>query len=177
MKTDATAKICENRFTLRTINANDAEILRIWKNEHKDFFFYKKEISAEEQLVWYKSLQEREEDYMFIVEDGQKPIGCIGSRLFNEFIDVYNVILGDKNYKGMHVMKNALWAVVAFSTLIFAGRPIRVQVLKTNPAIRWYEKIGFTTIEFSDDHVVMQLKNDSINVNYDFNINITLPKI
>lgn len=175
MKTKAEVKICKNQYLLRTIGNCDLEILRMWKNEHKEYFFYKVDITQEEQLIWFTNLNERMHDYMFIIEDQGMGIGCIGARKDQECIDIYNVILGDKNYKGQHIMTNALWAVVAFCNLIFRENPVRVRVLRNNPAIKWYEKIGFDIIDYFEDHVVMQFSNSNIKVENYFNIDLLLP--
>jgi len=175
MKAIVKTKICEGRFTLRSVIQSDAEILRKWKNEHREFFFYKHEISKEEQEKWIESFNERETDHMFIIMDEGKPVGLVGTRLYQEFVDIYNVILGDKSYKGEYVMTNAVWATVAFSDLVFKNRPIRVRVLRNNPAIKWYEKIGFNNIDYFDDHVVMQFRKNTNPKSYDFDLNITLP--
>ena len=174
MKTKASVMICDNRFNLRTIESDDTEVLRIWKNEHKEYFFYKKDITEEEQQLWFKAFSERQDDHMFVIEDNLKPIGCIGVRLHNNIVDVYNVILGDKKYKGMHVMTTALWAVVCFSNLIYKGKPASVRVLQSNPAIKWYEKIGFNLIGYNEDHIVMKFENTNFNESFNFKINILL---
>jgi RimJ/RimL family protein N-acetyltransferase len=175
MKISAQAKICNDDYLLRTIKENDLEILRLWKNAHKEYFFYKIEITPEEQSVWFEALNERRDDHMFIIEVQGKGIGCIGARKYQEFIDIYNVILGDKNYKGQHVMTNALWAVVSFCNLVFIDKPVRVRVLRTNPAIKWYEKIGFKMIDYYEDHVVMQFMNSYLKGKHQFNIDLLLP--
>jgi len=175
MKTNLKVMIVNDRFMLRSVEQNDAEILRLWKNTHKEFFFYKQEIQKVEQQEWINSLANRQNDHLFIVMDKNNPVGCIGTRLYQEFVDIYNVILGDKNYKGVHVMTNAVWATIAFSNLVFNNKPVRVRVLRNNPAIKWYEKIGFNNIDFFDDHIVMQFRDNIITESYDFNIAITLP--
>jgi len=177
MKTRATTHFCEEKFTLRSVLKTDAEVLRKWKNDHKEFFFHKQEISKEEQEKWIESLNARKDDHMFIIMDNETPIGSVGTRLYQEFVDIYNVILGDKSYKGKHVMTHAVWATVAFSNLVFVNKPVRVRVLRSNPAIKWYEKIGFNTIDYFDDHIFMQFRSQDIKTKCDFNIDITLPII
>ena len=179
MKTNIKIKamICNERFILRSIEPSDAETLRIWKNQHKEYFFHKHDITINEQQSWIAALNERVNDHMFIVMDDQKPVGCIGARLYKDFVDVYNVILGDKDYMGQHIMTNALWSVVAFSNLIYSNRSVIVRVLRNNSAIKWYEKIGFSIINYFDDHVIMQFRNMYLSEKYDFNIEVTLPII
>ncbi len=175
MKMTANTRICNDRYFLRTVEMDDAESLRIWKNEHKEFFFQKKEITPDEQAKWISSLNDREHDHMFVVMDNDKRIGCIGARLYNNAVDIYNVILGDKQYKGQHVMKNALWAMSSLCSLIYPGKQQIVRVLLNNPAIMWYQKIGFKTVETIEDHVIMQFDPLIISEKYDFSINISLP--
>ncbi len=138
--------ICGREFSLRTISYDDIQVLREWKNKHKEFFFLKTDISPEEQMQWYESFRTRENDHMFVVFKGNIHVGCLGARLKNDCIDFYNIILGDKSYKGKHVMTNSLLAVVSICSIRYPGMPIRVSVLKTNPAIEWYKKIGFEII-------------------------------
>ncbi len=175
MKTEIKVMICQKQFMLRSSVQEDIEVLRLWKNYHKEFFFYKNEITKEEQYSWFNALAERANDHMFIIEDKQNPVGCIGARLYSEYVDIYNVILGDKNYKGKHIMKNALWAVVSLSNFIYNFKPVCVSVLKSNPAINWYEKIGFEKVSTFEKHVVMQFMNNTIDTKYNFCLNITLP--
>lgn len=173
MKQQITANICNNKFKLRSIIENDIEILRAWKNNHKQFFFYKNEITVEEQKAWFQALEKRPNDHMMIIQDDEKQIGCIGIRFLDGMADIYNVILGDKTYKGKHVMTNALYAVVSFSNLIYPNIPIIVKVLCDNPAINWYQKIGFQITETCEDYVVMNFYENKITNKLNFTINLT----
>jgi RimJ/RimL family protein N-acetyltransferase len=144
------------RFSMRTIGADDIELLRGWKNEHRQFFFYKEIITGEQQQAWYRRWSQETHDHMFIVEVEKRSVGCIGTRLFQDTADVYNVILGDKQFGGKGIMSEALCATVAFSQLLYPGFPVCVRVLQTNPAIGWYERNGFTRIAANDGFVTMK---------------------
>jgi RimJ/RimL family protein N-acetyltransferase len=175
MKTKAITTFEANKLTFRSIEKRDIEVLRIWKNQHNEFFFYKKEITFEEQEQWFKDLNNRLHDHMFIVTAGEEYVGCIGARLYQECIDIYNVILGDKKYSGQKVMSTALYAIVAFCNLIYRDKPIRVRVLRNNPAINWYKRIGFRTIDYFEDHVLMEFNPDVQKQSFLFKIEIFLP--
>jgi RimJ/RimL family protein N-acetyltransferase len=144
------------RFSLRTIGAADVELLRGWKNEHRQFFFYKEIITGEQQLAWYQRWSQEPHDHMFVVEAENRSVGCIGTRLFQDTADVYNVILGDKQFGGKGIMSQALCATVAFSQLLYPGLPVCVRVLQANPAISWYERNGFIRIAANDEFVTMK---------------------
>ena len=73
---------------LRTINENDIEDLRSWKNENKNSFFLSQDITPEQQQKWFTAFSARENDHMFIVEqqtEGHwKKIGCMGFRRLDD---------------------------------------------------------------------------------------------
>src|SRR6476469_2932354 len=83
---------------LRMINEGDIEDLREWKNENKQSFFLRNDITPEQQSLWYANFEKRDTDHMFIVEQladgGWVKIGCMGFRyLENEgCVDGYNII-------------------------------------------------------------------------------------
>jgi RimJ/RimL family protein N-acetyltransferase len=143
-------------FSMRTIGADDIELLRGWKNAHRQFFFYKEIITPEQQQAWYRRWSQEPDDHMFVVEVENRSAGCIGTRLFQDTADVYNVILGDKQFGGKGIMSEALWATVAFSQFLYQRLPVCVRVLQTNPAIGWYERNGFTRIAANDEFVTMK---------------------
>jgi RimJ/RimL family protein N-acetyltransferase len=176
MKTTVVNTILDDQVSMRSILLSDIEFLRKCKNDHKDFFFYKNEITKEAQLSWFNEFMLKNDDHMFVIEHNGTLIGCIGVRLYQEFADIYNVILGNKAYLGKHIMTFAVEATVAFSNLIYPNVPVRVRVLRNNPAIKWYEKIGFKTIDYFEDHLMMQFYNEQMNNTYMFNIEIELPK-
>lgn len=145
------------QFSMRTITEEDIEVLRQWKNSHREFFFHKDLISPEQQTLWYRQFSEAADDHMFVIVVEATIIGCIGARLLNGCVDIYNVILGRKEYGRRGIMSSALKATCAFVGLLYSGRPIQVRVLKENSAIRWYEKNHFVLTLMQEDHVVMEL--------------------
>jgi hypothetical protein len=169
-KINASAYICDSQYVIRSLRECDIEILRLWKNEHKEYFFLKTDITKAMQNEWFRAYNHRKNDHMFVILYKAQYIGCVGARYLDDCVDLYNIILGDKNYKGKHVMTNALWAVAKFSRILYKGKSIRVRVLKNNPAINWYNKIGFELISKAPDYVTMQLDYNKIGHQYSFTI-------
>jgi RimJ/RimL family protein N-acetyltransferase len=161
-------------FVIRSITVDDIELLREWKNAHRKFFFYKEIITEEQQQAWYKRWSQEMQDHLFIVEVDKHSIGCIGTRLFHDTADVYNVILGDKQFSGRGIMSEALCATVAFSQLLYSGLPVCVRVLQTNPAIAWYEKNGFARITANDEFVTMKWTRPILS-HFHCNMTLTIP--
>lgn len=154
---------------LRAIGKDDLENLRNWKNENKNSFFLKQEITREQQGRWYESFSEREHDHMFIVEQlvGEEwsAIGCMGFReLAGEgCVDGYNIIRSQKIGNASFTMSEAFRLMLAYAVSLYKDQPVRVKVLSGNPAVTWYEKNNFSTISEQDGYYAMELEKASLN--------------
>ena len=139
-------------MSIHAITEKDLSNLRQWKNDHREFFFYKEEISSEQQQDWFCEYQKRLDDYMFIVKVDDVEIGCMGIRLFSDAWDIYNVIRANQNGKG--AMSSALQSMIRFAESRHSF-PITVKVLKNNVAVDWYKKNGFVEISEHPDYFGM----------------------
>lgn len=157
LKQDFKILSLKNKITLQTIGKEDIELLRKWKNENKDYFFYNKEISPSEQLEWFDSYLERKEDYIFIIDYKGIKIGCIGFRVIDTQIDIYNVILGDKMFSRQGLMSLALKLMCSY-VIDEYDMNITLKVLAANKAARkWYRKNGFIEKSSKDNYIFMEL--------------------
>lgn len=154
MKDSIVLTSTEFDVSLRTITQNDLENLRVWKNTHRFAFFYQELITPEQQLQWFQGYLERTNDWMFIVQDTNAIIGCMGFRLLDQYADIYNVIRARTESPG--TMGRALRLLCSFIASDFT-RDIRARVLLNNPARRWYQHNGFTEIACHDTFVEIQL--------------------
>ena len=149
-----------NGFRMRTITKEDIELLREWKNDHRQFFFYDKLIGPEQQQMWYSQFAQRSNDVMFIILVEGHKVGCIGTRLLSpDDVDIYNVILGEKTFEGKGIMSTALNATSKLNRLLYPTSAIHVRVLLSNPAVAWYKKNGFVTVDERDNYVLMVHKD------------------
>lgn len=144
-------------FNIRSILMRDLESLRSWKNINMQCFFHNREIGEKDQEDWYKLYLTRDEDFMFIVGPPSVRIGCIGVRHLRELSewDIYNVILGDLNFKGSGIMSVALIETIDFAVSL-RTLPVTLRVLKTNPAIGWYKKNMFVVDCEEDSSIKMR---------------------
>ena len=155
-------------FRLRSIGKADIENLRNWKNQNKNSFFLKREITQEQQEKWYGNFVNREQDHMFIVEQqvgsDWKEIGCMGFRKLEEegCIDGYNIIRARKIEPSSFTMSDAFRTMLAYAASLYADWPLRVKVLSNNPAVEWYKKNHFTTITSENEYVLMELAKESL---------------
>jgi RimJ/RimL family protein N-acetyltransferase len=142
---------------IRLIAKHDIEFLRIWKNSNMKSFFYNTRISKQDQENWYDSYLSRDNDFMFVVESLGKRIGCIGIRYLTEEAewDVYNVILGDLDFKGSGIMSIALAETINLA-IGMKNLPVTLKVLKTNVAIGWYKRNKFA--EYGEDQSSIKMR-------------------
>lgn len=143
-------------MALHSIDLDDLERLRLWKNAHRDAFFFKGVITPEGQREWYEGYLARPDDFMFTIRLGGRAIGCIGFRGLGERVDVYNVILGEKDASGKGLMRDALLTMLTEAGRRYPGLPLTLVVLKDNPAVGWYLRSGFAVDSETDTYFTLR---------------------
>ena len=154
-------------FYLKSIDLNDIELLRIWKNRHKNSFFHKNEISQSEQVEWYERVYLRNDGEMFVVVVDGKEIGCMGFRFKGGYIDVYNIMRGESN-KGIDFKMSDAFKLMNQYLAITYKRKVTCVVLNSNNAFDWYLKNGFEKREDFGEYSLLEYV--SIDQDYFFNI-------
>lgn len=154
----------QDNIILRTVEKRDLYLLRLWKNNNRNYFFYRDIISPEQQLEWFKNYLKRSEDYILIIVFKRRLIGCLGFRLLeNNEIDIYNVILGKKEFGGMGIMSKSLKLLCSYIIDNF-HKDISLKVLLNNyEAIKWYKKNNFVELYTKDNYTFMKLDLISFN--------------
>lgn len=154
---------------LRTIGKEDIENLRIWKNTNKGSFFLNQDITSTQQEKWFENFRERDDDFMFIVEQkvaaDWKEIGCLGFRKLADegCVDAYNIIRAIKIEPASFTMSDAFRLMLAFADSLYQDLPIRCKVLVNNPAVEWYKKNDFSVVDrVGDEYYLMELSKDSL---------------
>jgi hypothetical protein len=80
-------------------------------------------------------------------------VGCIGVYFRNDHIEIYNVILGNDNYKSSGLMTLLFeYIYEKYQSTIF------VKVLNINPALGWYRKNGFFDVKINDEFTLLKLE-------------------
>lgn len=154
---------CRDFPELRLVSASDAdqENLRIWKNNHRTSFFYQEVIQPEQQSKWFEGYKDRADDYMFMVEEDGHLIGCMAFRVEDEKnIDLYNIIRGEEGNRKVS-MRNAMHVMLTYIREKFPDWQIKCDVLKDNPAVKWYQKCGFAILE-EKEYYIMGISKDEI---------------
>lgn len=141
--------------SLRAIGQDDIEDLRLWKNANRQAFFFKGEITPEMQKDWFKGYLSRPDDCMFMVESEGLRAGCMGFRLISGAADAYNII-GAPAGQGKGILGRAMRLMCGY-ILKEHSKKIGCRVLKGNPALGWYKKLGYRVTSEREDHVQLEL--------------------
>lgn len=145
-------------YLVRTIAAEDIELLREWKNANRESFFFKEIITSEMQKKWFESYLHRDDDFMLMIVSNDAKIGCIGFRKLSDRIDLYNLMTAKAENAGKGHMARALELVCAEARQRYSGLPVMVSVLRKNPALAWYFRRGFVTEREHDTYLELTYK-------------------
>ncbi|MDG4595655.1 MAG: GNAT family N-acetyltransferase [Candidatus Contendobacter sp.] len=140
-------------FLVRSIEEEDIELLRIWKNYYRDRFFFKGIITESMQKNWFDFYLKREHDFMLIILNKKEKIGCLGFRRLDDRVDLYNLIIGQRKNSGNGHMTNALDLVCKEIKKRYQDMPIMVSVLKQNPNLQWYFRRDFIVVTEYPDYL------------------------
>jgi len=146
----------EGDLALRAIEKEDIELIRKWRNENRQYFFYKEIIKPRQQIEWFQSYFNNEKENIFVIKFKGVRVGCIGFRFMNNSIDIYNVILGDKKFGGRGIMGRALRLMCSYIVDIYHDEIILMVLLK-NKARLLYTRVGFDEIGREKDYITMKL--------------------
>lgn len=160
------------KYRLKEIDKNDIEDLRVWKNENKESFFLKEDITPKQQLSWFKNIYSPDnENEMFMVQEFVGGVfinvGCMGFRKKNDDFDVYNIMRGRK-LNSYYKMSTAFMMMNSYISKNFKG-DICCKVLPENPAREWYELLGFE-IEHEKAKFVLYKLNKSKIPNFELEV-------
>ena len=146
------------KLILRSIYDKDLENMRRWKNENRRAFFYQKIINVKQQKAWFLNYLKDPFDYMFIIEYESLQVGCIGFKLNNKIADIYNVIMGNHEYKRKGLMSSSIKMLIDYITCSHT-KEVTVKVLKSNTSgQKFYIKNGFNISWEIDNYVLWKLK-------------------
>lgn len=149
--------ILGEKVRLRLIQEEDLERLRRWRNENRSYFFDSRYITKEGQQNWYANVYlKKDNDLIFIIESGGKPIGTVSLYLIDLSAgqaEFGRMVIGDLKSRRKGLAQDASKALIRWGFSDLGLRKIVLEVLANNqPAICLYEKIGFqkTPVEGDD---------------------------
>ena len=147
----------DSSLVLRNIEQKDQNMLRQWKNKNRDYFFFKDEINAEMQQIWFEKYLNDSNNFLFAVEYNMTLIGCMGFKVTPEGADVYNIILGNDSFAKSGIMSKAMKIMCSYILEIGIDK-VFLKVLQSNKiAYEWYLKNSFSKKYSSEDYHFLEL--------------------
>lgn len=150
--------ICLQQYgiVLKRITEEDIELIRNKRNtpEVRERMAYRKKISATEQKLWFKSVNNRL-NYYFLINIDNKPIGVINCKEVN-ILDEYGeggIFIWDENYIGTPY---PTFASIILLDFIFnelrIGNVSFARILKSNDGAQRYNKmLGYVKLPNQDN--------------------------
>lgn len=144
--------IINEELKLKPIDINDMENMRKWRNEENknSTFVNTKFITEENQLSWYNSYKNSNNDMMFIIVYRNIKVGMIGLYEIdydNKKAEFGRLLIGDKNFRGKNLGFECTKALCQYGINNLSLNKIKLEVFKNNDyAVNVYKKVGFKTI-------------------------------
>ena len=130
------------------IDMADVERLTIWRNKHQRSFLTEFEATSMRTREWLVSqVRTNSSKILFMVDDTQgRTIGYMGLDCINwsaGYGEADAIVRGTDAPRGF--MRSALIGLLSWARQCLCLNEIGVRVLSDNPAVRFYEGIGFRT--------------------------------
>lgn len=140
------------RVRLRPLTEADLPLTLAWRNEDdiRRWFFHSALITPEQHRAWFESYCEREDDFVFIIEEkimfrapvGQVAIYHVDRRLGRA--EFGRLMIGDLRARGMGLAKTATQLVIDFASRDLGLHEVYLEVYEANaPALAIYRACGF----------------------------------
>lgn len=152
---------------IRPLEENDAYTSVKWRNDPSVFKYtgivYKKEITIENELEWSRTVCANPNDYRCaIIVDGIY-VGNIYLTGIDGMSAHYHVFIGNKEYWGKGVAKQASKLILAYAFNVLKLESVKLRVRKENiSAFMLYEKLGFEVDSEDGVWASMSIKRHSI---------------
>lgn len=140
------------KVTIRPLVEEDAYTSVKWRNDPEVFKYtgntYKNEIKIENELEWIRKVTNNPSDYRCAILVDDVYVGNIYLTDIKDGKADYHIFIGDKNYWGKGVAKQASLLILdyAFNTLYL--KEVCLRVRKENvSAYNLYRKLGFKELK------------------------------
>jgi len=144
--------IIKERIQLRLLEQFDLPMTLKWRNQDhiRKWFIHPEVISPEQHREWFEAYLQRDNDYLFIIEETQnlnKPVGQIS--LYNidwdgKCAEYGRLMIGEADAQGRGLAKEASRLLLQYAFKVLGMERIDLEVFRDNePAIAIYRSCGF----------------------------------
>ena len=154
------------RIRLRLLEEADLPLTLTWRNQDhiRKWFLYSEVITPEQHWSWYNQYKDRDNDFVFIIEETQtlhRPVGQ--TSLYNidwadRRAEFGRLLIGDSMARGKGIAKEATHITLDCGHRYLKLEEFVLEVIKDNAlAITVYQFVGFVPVGERDDVLVMRL--------------------
>jgi len=147
------------RLCLRPLTAADLPMTLSWRNQDaiRKWFFHSEIIRPEQHRVWFESYQEKDNDFVFVIEERivlQRPVGQVS--LYNidwdkKRAEFGRLMIGDPEACGLGLAKEATRILIEFAERELGLQEVYLEVYADNlPAVAVYCACGFSVTEVKE---------------------------
>lgn len=149
---------------IRPLQEKDAFTSVKWRNDPEVFKYtgntYDHEITIDSELGWIRRVINTPTDYRCAILADGIYVGNIYLTDIDGVSANYHIFIGNKNYWGKGVAKQASLQILSYGFEKLGLKCIRLKVQKkNNSAYILYEKLGFKEIELDEKWIVMEKQN------------------
>lgn len=150
----------KGRIRLRLLEATDLPMTLRWRNEDhiRKWFVHSKVISPDQHQKWYEQYSQRDDDYVFIIEEKQnfqKPVGQVSIYKIDwncRSAEFGRLLIGEQKAQRKGIAKEATGLLLNYAFTTLGIDEVELLVKKDNkPAIAIYRSLGFCKVSDSDD--------------------------
>jgi diamine N-acetyltransferase len=154
------------RVRLCLLQESDLPMTLAWRNQDhiRKWFLSSNVITPEQHRAWYAKYRERDDDFVFIIEETQtlrRPVGQVS--LYNivwasQLAEFGRLLIGDDRAREQGLAKEATELILDYGCTQLGLKEFALEVIKGNAlAIAIYKSVGFVTMGERDNVVVMRL--------------------
>ncbi len=150
------------QVTIRPLQEQDAYTSVLWRNDPEVFKYtgntYDHEITIESELGWIRKVMATPNDYRCAILADDVYVGNIYLTDINKDSAEYHIFLGNKDYWGKGVAKQASGLLLDYAFDKLNLESVHLSVRKENiAAVKLYEKLGFRIKSENDDWFYMSI--------------------
>lgn len=144
---------------LMPLQKNDIELVRNWRNstDVSQYMYTENEISMEQQLNWFDSINKDESSKYWIIEYDDKKLGLASITGINENLKscYWAFYLGDSSVRGAGIGAKVEYNVINYVFNKLKLNKLRCEVFTSNEkVIKMHEKFGFRREAYYREHCI-----------------------
>lgn len=145
----------EGRIRLRLLEESDLAMTLFWRNQDdiRKWFLSSEMISLTHHYEWYREYLERDNDYVFVIEelrDLRRAVGQVsiyGIDYVDKKAEYGRLMIGDPEARRKGIAKEATKLILRYCLNELGIEKVKLEVLPSNePAIGIYRGCGFEEI-------------------------------